>query len=192
MIAAQWLTPQLVFNGAVSGALLLGALAFQYVGGLAPCALCLDQRYAHGAALVLGAGGLLAGGRVGWVLIALAAIYPAWILLGRWDQDSRTQREAEQRKIEADRRTVEALGGDRFEILHFYASPGILRRGEEAQLCYGVSNAKAVRLDPPDGTVWPSFNRCLRVSPAKDITYTLTIEDAAGQTKNATLTLQVR
>ncbi|MGE0658405.1 MAG: disulfide bond formation protein B, partial [Reyranellaceae bacterium] len=59
---------------AVSGALLLGALAFQYVGGLAPCALCLDQRYAHGAALVLGAGGLLAGGRVGWVLIALAGL----------------------------------------------------------------------------------------------------------------------
>jgi disulfide bond formation protein DsbB len=57
---------------AVSGGLLLGALAFQYLGGLAPCALCLDQRWAHGAALVLALGGLIVGGRIGWILIALA------------------------------------------------------------------------------------------------------------------------
>lgn len=59
---------------AISGGLLLGALAFQYLGGLAPCDLCLDQRYAHVAALVLGAGGLIVGGRLGWVLIALAGV----------------------------------------------------------------------------------------------------------------------
>jgi len=27
--------------------LLLGALGFQYIGGLAPCELCMDQRWAH-------------------------------------------------------------------------------------------------------------------------------------------------
>lgn len=59
---------------AVSGALLLGALAFQYIGGLAPCALCLDQRYAHGAALALGLAGLIVRGRAGWVLISLAGV----------------------------------------------------------------------------------------------------------------------
>lgn len=37
-----------------SVALLLGALAFQYLGGIAPCPLCLDQRWAHGAAIALG------------------------------------------------------------------------------------------------------------------------------------------
>ncbi|MEM6684036.1 MAG: disulfide bond formation protein B [Pseudomonadota bacterium] len=31
-------------------ALLLGALGFQYFGGLAPCDLCIDQRWAHLAA----------------------------------------------------------------------------------------------------------------------------------------------
>jgi disulfide bond formation protein DsbB len=35
-------------------ALLLGALAFQYVGGLAPCHLCILQRWPHGIALGLG------------------------------------------------------------------------------------------------------------------------------------------
>jgi disulfide bond formation protein DsbB len=34
--------------------LLLAALGFQYLGGLAPCPLCLDQRWAHGVAIALG------------------------------------------------------------------------------------------------------------------------------------------
>ena len=127
-----------------------------------------------------------------WIAIGVVALYSGWIVYSRSTADQQDDRAAQQKKLEADRRTVEALGGSRFEILHFYASPGILRRGEAAQLCYGVSNAKAVRLDPPEGSVWPSFNRCLYVKPAKDTAYTLTIEDTAGQTKNATLTLQVR
>jgi len=44
--------PALLF--ATSGALLLGALAFQYLGGLQPCVLCIYQRWPHGAVLVLG------------------------------------------------------------------------------------------------------------------------------------------
>ena len=38
-----------------SAALMAGALAFQYIGGLAPCHLCLLQRYPHIAAIVIGA-----------------------------------------------------------------------------------------------------------------------------------------
>ena len=34
--------------------LLLGALGFEYVGGLAPCHLCILQRWPHGIAVVLG------------------------------------------------------------------------------------------------------------------------------------------
>jgi disulfide bond formation protein DsbB len=37
-----------------SAALLAGALAFQHIGGLAPCALCLQQRWPHAAAIVIG------------------------------------------------------------------------------------------------------------------------------------------
>ena len=37
-----------------SGALLGGALLFQHVGGLAPCEMCLWQRWPHVAALALG------------------------------------------------------------------------------------------------------------------------------------------
>ena len=42
-----------------SAAALAGAFAFQYVGGMAPCHLCLLQRYPHAVAVVIGALALL-------------------------------------------------------------------------------------------------------------------------------------
>ncbi len=38
-----------------SAALLLGAWGFQYIGGMAPCKMCIWQRYPHGAAVLIGA-----------------------------------------------------------------------------------------------------------------------------------------
>jgi disulfide bond formation protein DsbB len=55
-----------------SGALLLGALGFQFIGGLAPCDLCMDQRYAHVVALVLAIAAIIVRGRLGWLLAGLA------------------------------------------------------------------------------------------------------------------------
>jgi disulfide bond formation protein DsbB len=52
-----------------SAALLLGALAFQYLGGLAPCPLCIWQRWPHAIALVLGLL-LLAWPQRGWAVLA--------------------------------------------------------------------------------------------------------------------------
>jgi disulfide bond formation protein DsbB len=46
---AQWLA---ALAGAGSAALLLGAFAFQYIGGLAPCHLCLLQRWPHALAVL--------------------------------------------------------------------------------------------------------------------------------------------
>jgi disulfide bond formation protein DsbB len=46
---------------AASAALLAGAHAFERFGGLAPCALCLDQRQAHWAALGVALAGLALG-----------------------------------------------------------------------------------------------------------------------------------
>lgn len=62
------------------GALLLGALAFQYMG-VAPCALCIWQRWPHLVAVLLGALGLVAGdGRTsfrGWPCSADLYGHPA-------------------------------------------------------------------------------------------------------------------
>ena len=49
----------IVLAGAGSAALLLGALAFQFIGGLAPCPMCIWQRWPHAIAVVL-AGAALA------------------------------------------------------------------------------------------------------------------------------------
>ncbi|WP_271879482.1 disulfide bond formation protein B [Phaeobacter italicus] len=45
----------IILAGAGSAALLLGAFGFQYIGEMAPCKLCIWQRYPHGAAVVIGA-----------------------------------------------------------------------------------------------------------------------------------------
>lgn len=47
--------------GLLAAALLLGALAFQYLGRLPPCEMCLWQRWPHLAAAVIG---LLGGGAI--------------------------------------------------------------------------------------------------------------------------------
>ena len=62
-----------------SAALLLGALAFQYLGGLAPCTLCYWQRWPHLAAALIGGGGLVLGLRLIRVAIAgaIAAVTTA-------------------------------------------------------------------------------------------------------------------
>ena len=61
--------------GAMAGsaALLLGALGFQYLGGLAPCPLCIWQRWPHGIALALGLA-LLAWPRRWLALIAALVV----------------------------------------------------------------------------------------------------------------------
>jgi disulfide bond formation protein DsbB len=56
--------PQLTLIAALgSAALLGGAFAFQYIGGLAPCALCLWQRWPHAAAILVGGVALATGWR---------------------------------------------------------------------------------------------------------------------------------
>ena len=47
-------------------AMLLGAWAFQHIGGLAPCKMCIWQRWPHGAAIALGGLVLVTGPLVLW------------------------------------------------------------------------------------------------------------------------------
>lgn len=57
-----------------SAALLLGAFAFQYIGGLAPCELCLLQRWPHAAAILIGVAAVLLPARLWPFLGMLAAL----------------------------------------------------------------------------------------------------------------------
>jgi hypothetical protein len=130
------------------------------------------------------------------ILMIFALIYVAGTFYMRRQQN----REIEERAAEAaeaakranDRQTVEQLGGNEFKILNFYATPPSIHRGETVQLCYGVSNARVVKLEPQPNSVWPSFSRCVEVAPTKTTEYTLTAEDGSGNSKTSTVTVQVR
>jgi hypothetical protein len=129
-------------------------------------------------------------------VVAIVLIYIGYTFWSRHTENAdlanreQQARAAEQR--ESDAAAVEQLGGSDFKILAFYASPGIIHRGDTVEMCYGVSNAKTVALDPPDARVWPSANRCMQVTPRKTTTYTLTIDDGTGKTATQQLTIQVK
>jgi hypothetical protein len=128
-------------------------------------------------------------------LLIVALLYAGGTLYLRREQN----REIEQRAADAaaarkradDARTVDQLGGNEFKILNFYAMPGIVKRGEAVQLCYGVSNAKKVTLVPQTKAVWPSFSRCIEVTPEKTTEYTFTAEDGSGNSKTSTVKVVV-
>lgn len=128
-------------------------------------------------------------------MLVCVAIYVGFVLLTRYESNRDFERrdaaqKAEQRR-EEDRRAVEQLGGSDLAIRSLYVSPPQIHRGETAQLCYDVANAKTVTLDPPEGEVWPSHSRCVDLTPKKTTTYTLTIADTSGKTATQSVELQV-
>ncbi len=126
----------------------------------------------------------------------IAVLVVGWIFFSRWqenrDIENRAKEERTQKQQEQDRITLEQLGGKELAIQNFYATPAVIHRGETVPLCYGVANAKTVKLEPQSNPVWPSYSRCVDVTPTKTTTYTLTIADAAGNTRTQTLVVQVR
>jgi hypothetical protein len=128
--------------------------------------------------------------------IVVVAAYVSFLLLSRHEAAREFERrnaqiQDEQHRAE-DRLTLEQLGGPGFGIRALYVTPAVIRRGDSAQICYDVVNAKSVSLDPPVAEVWPSHTRCFGVSPKRTTTYTLTIYGATGKTATNTVQVQVR
>jgi len=59
------------------------------------------------------------------------------------------------------------------KIDQFYASDAVIAKGVKTTLCYGVSGAKTVRIEPAIDRLWPSMSRCIEASPKTTTTYTL-------------------
>ena len=129
------------------------------------------------------------------IVLSLAMCYVAWVFFSRWQLNRSIADKAEKAaaaKRTQDEQTFQAMGGNSFEILAFYANPPAISHGDSASLCYSVSNAKSVTLEPPSNVrVWPSYERCVTVAPSETTTYTLTATDAAGHTKSAQATIEV-
>mgnify|MGYP000903300014 FL=1 len=77
------------------------------------------------------------------------------------------------------------------KITQFYAAAQRIGEGDKTMLCYGVENARAVRLNPAIEPVWPAAVRCFDVVPPHTTTYHLTAEDAQGQALTAETTIVV-
>ncbi|HKS67704.1 MAG TPA: hypothetical protein VJR26_10735 [Candidatus Acidoferrales bacterium] len=134
--------------------------------------------------------------RYTWIVVAIAAIYAVSVLLYRWSQSrdyaAKQKAAAAAAQRSEDAQSLETMGGNEFNILNFYASPGEIHRGESVQLCYGVANTQSVKIEPDTGRgMWPSLSRCIDISPAKTTTYTLTAQNSQGKTKTASLTITV-
>ena len=128
--------------------------------------------------------------------VFVVLLFVLFVMYSRWNDAriralSAAREHAEQQRAR-DRAAVEQLGGKDFAILNFYASPRVIERGESAKLCYGVSNARSVTLQPQPHPVWPSAANCVDVSPTKTTTYTIVAFDAAGNSQSQTVDLVVR
>lgn len=132
--------------------------------------------------------------RISAAVLVVALAYVGWVFYSRSEQNRAFEQRAAAKAAEQrarDEQAFQGMGGNTFAILSFFASPAAISRGDESELCYSVSNAKTVSIDPPVGDVWPAFNHCVSVRPRKTTTYTITIADAAGHHKSATTTLEV-
>src|SRR6266436_26998 len=126
--------------------------------------------------------------------ILIVAAYVGWILLSRHQANRAYEQRAEQaqaqKQHENDQAAIEQLGGSELAIQMLYATPRI-HRGETAQVCYGVANAKTVTLQPQSSQVWPSHNLCVDVKPLKTTTYTLVATSTDGKSVSQQVTIEV-
>jgi hypothetical protein len=126
------------------------------------------------------------------VAVIIAALYVAWTFYSRHESNKRAVERIQAEREAARKRVVDQIyGSGEVRFTTFGADSGVLKRGETTQLCYGVVNAKNVKLDPPVEQIKPSYHHCLEIAPKKTTTYTLTADDGAGHAKSETLTIRV-
>ncbi len=91
------------------------------------------------------------------------------------------------------RSVIPPVGGPRgpVRILRFYATTGSIAQGDKAKLCYGVENAKSVRISPSLEPVTPAVNRCMEIVPDRTTHYTILAEGFDGHVVTRVLTLIV-
>src|SRR5688572_20581931 len=119
-------------------------------------------------------------------------IYATTTVFLRWRSNRAIDEAALRKRAESDREIVEQLGGGNLKVLTFYANPPVLGRGERGLLCYGVANAKSVRIEPEVEELKPALSRCFEVKPTTSTTYTMTASDAEGRAESRTAEIVVR
>lgn len=124
--------------------------------------------------------------------VIIAVLYVGYIFYSRWSENRDLAAKQKQEEAMNARKTVDAYGGGQVKVLSFSLSAGAIHPGDTIKVCYGVSNAKTVTIEPkPEGEVWPSLSRCVDAAPKKDTTYTITADDGQGHTDTQSLAVKV-
>lgn len=118
------------------------------------------------------------------MLVVIGLAYNGWTLWSRRVDTGRIERAARDEEARRAAAVVRMTGGSQLKILSFYGSRNLL--------CYGVANAKTVRIEPLAEDIKPALSRCLEVHPEKDTEYKLVAEDAAGQRVEQSFMLRVK
>lgn len=126
------------------------------------------------------------------LLILAGLIYDGGVFYSRWNSNRQTAQAQAEKEAEQRRKAIDSIGGGGLRIVAFYAAPGTIERGSRTELCYGVTGAKTVKLEPPVDEVWPALTRCVQASPRKDTEYKLIAEDAAGHSTSQRIVVKVR
>ena len=124
-------------------------------------------------------------------VVVIAMLYVGWVFLKRRGTLPRIpSRETPRNLREAEwQRTY---GGSDVRILQFYAGEGSLVEGNKSVICYGVLNAKSVRMEPSVPGVTVALNKCVEIEPVRDTRYTLIAEGNDGRMVSESFLLGVR
>jgi hypothetical protein len=126
------------------------------------------------------------------VLLIVVALYVGYILYSRWSAGREAEQHAAEVKLQADKDVSAALGGNEVVKLLTFTGPTFAKRGQTINLCYGVSNAVSVTVEPHIEDTKPSYLHCMQTVFKKETTYTLTAKDAAGRTAGGALTVHLQ
>lgn len=127
------------------------------------------------------------------VLLLVVAVYVGWVFYSRRQATKEAAERVAAEKAAQNKKIVDQVfGSGEVKLLNFSISPIRLKRGESAHVCYGVSNAVSVTIEPHVEDTKPSYNHCFDIEPRKTTTYTLTAKDQAGHVQTGALTVTVR
>jgi hypothetical protein len=124
------------------------------------------------------------------VALAVVLAQLGWTWIQRHDADFRLRRILAGRHSATGAAPVDT--GTSVRIAQFYARSAEIIDGERDVICYGVQNAKTVRIEPPVETLTPALVRCFWVEPRQDTTYRMIAEGEDGARAEASFEVKVK
>lgn len=125
-----------------------------------------------------------------WIGLSLAVARVGWVWLVRHDARLRMEGATQTRHQQSSQSPDDDNGT--LGITQFYARSGAMTEGDSNVVCYGVRNARSVRIEPPVRDLTPALNRCFPIEPQQDTTYRLVAEGADGSQASQSFQVHVK